>query len=189
MKSLTFSDALALCSECSDPTHSLVFYLSIAFGILFLVMLIVNLYLCCAMSRYGGITYRRKTSTTSNSSSDSNSDDVSKNSTVPRSEKTTSPGKSFSSGSIDTWYGYSEWTFYAITDLINYIFSLQQIWWIQSWWCNSHKNLTRTSMLELHLIKDPNMGQGITTPKFRSLYYSKIPYEPFDNILLKTLYP
>ena len=102
MKSLTFSDALALCSECSDPTHSLVFYLSIAFGILFLVMLIVNLYLCCAMSRYGGITYRRKTSTTSNSSSDSNSDDVSKNSTVPRSEKTTSPGKSFSSGSIDT---------------------------------------------------------------------------------------
>jgi hypothetical protein len=84
-------DALALCSECSDPTHSLVFYLSIAFGILFLVMLIVNLYLCCAMSRYGGITYRRKTSTTSNSSSDSNSDDVSKNSTVPRSEKTTSP--------------------------------------------------------------------------------------------------
>ena len=106
MKSSTFSDALALCSECSDPTHSLVFYLSIAFGILFLVMLIVNLYLCCAMSRYGGITYRRKTSTTSNSSSDSNSDDVSKNSTVPRSEKTTSPGKSFSSGSIGTWYGF-----------------------------------------------------------------------------------
>ena len=101
LKSLTFSDALALCSECSDPTHSLVFYLSIAFGTLFLVMLIVNLYLCCAMSRYGGITYRRKTSTTSNSSSDSNSDDVSKNSTVPRSEKTTSPGKSFSSGLID----------------------------------------------------------------------------------------
>ena len=101
LKSLFFSDALALCSECSDPTHSLVFYLSIAFGILFLVMLIVNLYLCCAMSRYGGITYRRKTSTTSNSSSDSNSDDVSKNSTVPRSEKTTSPGKSFSSGLID----------------------------------------------------------------------------------------
>ena len=186
MKSLTFSDALALCSECSDPTHSLVFYLSIAFGILFLVMLIVNLYLCCAMSRYGGITYRRKTSTTSNSSSDSNSDDVSKNSTVPRSEKTTSPGNSFTSGSIDYYRGFS---FSAITDLINYIFSLQQIWWIQSWWCNSHKNLTRTSMLELHLIRDPNMGQGITTPKFRSLYYSKIPYEPFDNILLKTLYP
>ena len=91
--SYLFSDALALCSECTDPTHSLVFYLSIAFGILFLVMLIVNLYLCCAMSKYGGITYRRKTSTTSNSSSDSNSDDLSKNSTVQRSEKPTSPSK------------------------------------------------------------------------------------------------
>ena len=54
-------------------------------------MLIVNLYLCCAMNRYGGISYRRKTSETS--STDSNPDDVvSKTSTVHRSEKQSSPG-------------------------------------------------------------------------------------------------
>lgn len=43
-------DALALCSNCSEWKSNLLFYLCIAFGILFLVMLIVNLYLCCAMA-------------------------------------------------------------------------------------------------------------------------------------------
>jgi hypothetical protein len=143
-------DALALCSECSDPTHSLVFYLSIAFGILFLVMLIVNLYLCCAMSRYGGITYRRKTSTTSNSSSDSNSDDVSKNSTVPRSEKTTSPA-----------------------NLMNPVMVMQQP---QEF--DPYINARAASYQGSQYGSRYNNNN-----KDFSLYYSKIPGEPFNNIL------
>jgi hypothetical protein len=37
-------------------SKSLVFYLCIAFGILFLVMLLVNVYLCCAVSGGSGST-------------------------------------------------------------------------------------------------------------------------------------
>ena len=50
MERILLSDALALCSNCSEWKSNLLFYLCIAFGILFLVMLIVNLYLCCAMA-------------------------------------------------------------------------------------------------------------------------------------------
>ena len=50
MERVLLSDALALCSNCSEWKSNLLFYLCIAFGILFLVMLIVNLYLCCAMA-------------------------------------------------------------------------------------------------------------------------------------------
>ena len=43
------TDARALCTDCG-AMNSLVYYLCLAFGILFLVMLIVNVYLCCAMT-------------------------------------------------------------------------------------------------------------------------------------------
>ena len=41
-----------VCTGC-DVSKSFVFYLCIAFGILFLVMLLVNVYMCCAV---GGST-------------------------------------------------------------------------------------------------------------------------------------
>ena len=50
MFSLDFvSDVNQVCTGC-EMSKSFVFYLCIAFGILFLVMLLVNVYLCCAVS-------------------------------------------------------------------------------------------------------------------------------------------
>ena len=51
--SLFFADVETVCTGC-DVSKSFVFYLCIAFGILFLVMLLVNVYLCCAVSGSGG---------------------------------------------------------------------------------------------------------------------------------------
>lgn len=44
-----FADVNTICTGC-DMSKSFVFYLCIAFGILFLVMLLVNVYLCCAVT-------------------------------------------------------------------------------------------------------------------------------------------
>ena len=47
--SFTIPDVNTICTGC-DMSKSFVFYLCIAFGILFLVMLLVNVYLCCAVT-------------------------------------------------------------------------------------------------------------------------------------------
>lgn len=47
------SDVNTICTGC-DMSKSFVFYLCIAFGILFLVMLLVNVYLCCAVTGNSG---------------------------------------------------------------------------------------------------------------------------------------
>ena len=47
---ISFVDAEAICTDCSAPNPPWLLYLCIVFGVLFLLMLVVNVFLCSAMT-------------------------------------------------------------------------------------------------------------------------------------------
>ena len=47
---LQFSDVESVCTDCNGNQQPWVTYLCITFGILFLVMLLINVFLCSAMT-------------------------------------------------------------------------------------------------------------------------------------------